>query len=466
MSFTVRKATKTSARLRLALIGPSGSGKTYSALSIATALKGPVAVIDTERGSASKYADLFTFDVLELESFAPDTYVAALEHLRGGGYTTVIVDSLSHAWMGKDGALEQKERAEKRGGNSWTAWRDVTPMYTRLVEAIITYPAHVIATVRAKTEYVQEKDERGRTTIRKVGMAPVQRDGLEYEFDVVGDMTLDNEMLVSKTRCPSMAGKSYPKPGANVAAVLSAWLSDGAPAPMAPPRPVSEPPPAERDMQARRDEDERHHAQHRERRAAEELLFASLLADIQTSVDFDALDKAKSKMKAAKLQLSVAHWTELLDFGMQRRGALEAAAKAQAEADAKVDTEQQLQDMGPLPEAWGGETVPLGSPEPADSPPPADVQLPDFGNEPHFDPKSPMWQEKAMSAVAALHMGKVRDAKTLAAYRRANSAFIGAAAALTKAEQDAIWAVCEAREKEFATPPAPASPQQPVPERP
>jgi len=61
------------------------------------------------------------------------------------------------------------------------------------------------ATMRAKTEYVQEKNEKtGKVSVRKVGMAPVQRDGLEYEFDVVADLDQDNNLIVGKTRCPSL----------------------------------------------------------------------------------------------------------------------------------------------------------------------------------------------------------------------------------------------------------------------
>src|SRR5947208_2781832 len=64
------RATKHQAKLRLTLDGPSGSGKTYSALAIATALGARIALIDTEHGSAKKYAgDPFVFDLLELDSF-------------------------------------------------------------------------------------------------------------------------------------------------------------------------------------------------------------------------------------------------------------------------------------------------------------------------------------------------------------------------------------------------------------
>ena len=75
MTFTFTRATKAQSKLRLALFGPSGAGKTYTALRIGTGIGGTMAVIDTERGSASKYADRFEFDVLNLPSHDIDTYV-------------------------------------------------------------------------------------------------------------------------------------------------------------------------------------------------------------------------------------------------------------------------------------------------------------------------------------------------------------------------------------------------------
>jgi nucleoside-triphosphatase THEP1 len=227
MALAFKKATKANARLRLGLIGPAGSGKTYSALRVAAQLGSKIAVIDTERGSASKYADEFTFDVLELESFSPETYVDAIEAAEKAGYDVIVIDSLSHAWVGKDGALEQKDNASRKDGNSYTAWRSVTPKHNEMVDAILRSRTHVIATLRAKTEYVQEKDERGKTVVRKVGLAPVQRDGLEYEFDIVGVLNDENEMVISKTRCSALAGKVISKPGEKFADVVKAWLGDG-----------------------------------------------------------------------------------------------------------------------------------------------------------------------------------------------------------------------------------------------
>ncbi|MCA8951687.1 MAG: ATP-binding protein [Planctomycetes bacterium] len=230
MASRFKKAVKAESKLRLALIAPSGGGKTMTALIVARVLSQKrIAVIDTERGSASKYADQFDFDVDELESHSPDAYCEAIEAAAASGdYDVLVIDSLSHAWMGRDGALEQvdKEASRSKSGSSFSAWRHVTPMHNRLVDTMVQAPLHVIATMRAKTEWVQEKDERGKTNIRKVGMAAVQRDGVEYEFDVVGDMEPDrNTLVISKTRCPDLAGAVLEKPGPEFGETLQRWLA-------------------------------------------------------------------------------------------------------------------------------------------------------------------------------------------------------------------------------------------------
>jgi ABC-type oligopeptide transport system ATPase subunit len=231
MSMTFARATKQKSKARVGLVGPSGSGKTYTALRIALGIAGNtgrIALIDTENRSASKYADEFAFDTMALETFAPATYVEAIHAAEAAEYDVIIIDSLSHAWMGKDGALEMVDRASARyQGNSFAAWRDVTPHHTRLVDALVRCNAHLIVTMRSKTQYEIIKDEKTqKMTPRKIGLAPVQRDGMEYEFDIVADMDMDNNLVVSKSRCKSLTGAVIPKPGIEVGQEILAWLSD------------------------------------------------------------------------------------------------------------------------------------------------------------------------------------------------------------------------------------------------
>jgi hypothetical protein len=225
-----KPATKKQSKLRLALTGPSGSGKTFSALAVAVGLGEKIAVIDTEHGSASLYADKFKFDTCNLETFSPDSYIEAIKEAENAGYEVIIIDSLSHAWIGKEGALEQVDNATRRSGskNSYFAWRDVTPKHNALIEAIIQSKAHIIATMRAKTEYALDKDDKGKVTPRKIGLAPIQREGMEYEFSVAGELDLDHNFNVTKTRCSALAGKVIKNPGLPLAKTLKAWL-DGNP---------------------------------------------------------------------------------------------------------------------------------------------------------------------------------------------------------------------------------------------
>jgi hypothetical protein len=234
--FEFKKATKARAKGRLALIGPSGSGKTFWGLGIATRLGERVAVIDTERGSASKYADLFDFETLELESHEPLTYVSAIEAAEAEGFDVVLIDSLSHAWMGKGGALEQVDQAAARSksGNSFAAWREVTPMHNQLVDALVGSRMHVIATMRTKVEWVIQENEKGKKEPKKIGLAPVQRDGLDYEFDVTADIDLNNYLIVDKTRCPALKSRIFTpahhapeEAGLEFALIFQRWLTEG-----------------------------------------------------------------------------------------------------------------------------------------------------------------------------------------------------------------------------------------------
>src|SRR5260370_38882025 len=95
---SIKKAIKYGAKLRFAVCGPAGSGKTYTLLKLATGLGSPIALVDTERGSASKYADLFEFDVLELDSYDPQAVLQIMDLAVHNGIREFCFDFLSHVW--------------------------------------------------------------------------------------------------------------------------------------------------------------------------------------------------------------------------------------------------------------------------------------------------------------------------------------------------------------------------------
>jgi hypothetical protein len=200
------KAERKRAKLKIALTGPSGAGKTYSALLMAKGFGGKVAVIDTEKGSASLYAgnkDIgVDFDVLEIEPpFRTKKYIQAMQAAIDEGYDTLIVDSITHAWAGEGGLLQQKEEIDAAGrGNSYTNWAKITKDHEAFMSAILQLPINMIVTMRSKMEYVLEQNDKGRAAPKRVGMAPVQRDGVIYEFSVVYDIAINHMAQVSKDR--------------------------------------------------------------------------------------------------------------------------------------------------------------------------------------------------------------------------------------------------------------------------
>jgi hypothetical protein len=212
------KATKNQIKIRLAISGASGGGKTYSSLAIATHLAKPIALIDTERGSSKKYADKFDFDVCELTDFHPARYIEAIKYAENAGYQTIIIDSLSHAWYAE---LELS-------GKSFDGWAKVRPLERKLIDATIGSKSHIIATMRSKTEYIFEayvaKDGKTKQAPKKIGTAPIQTNGIEYEFDIAADIDYNHILTITKSRCSELTDRTFLNPGSDLAAILNEWI--------------------------------------------------------------------------------------------------------------------------------------------------------------------------------------------------------------------------------------------------
>lgn len=219
---------------RVAVFGPSGSGKTYTALAIAQELAGdgPLAVIDTEHGRSRLYADVFPHKQYRLlPPHHPDHYIAAMNTCAEMGVTAVVMDSITHEWDGDGGVKDIVDHAKGRfGNNTHAAWSVGTPLHNKFVESILAAPFHVVATMRSKVEWVLEENERGKKEPRKVGLGPVQRDGIEFEFDLCMLMDMENNGTIVKTHAGELfpQGMIVPKPGKEFAEALNDWLGGGA----------------------------------------------------------------------------------------------------------------------------------------------------------------------------------------------------------------------------------------------
>ena len=233
-----QKATKQQIKARIGLAGPTGSGKTWTALEMATVLAeasdGRIAVVDTERRSASLYADRFDFDAMAMDPpYEPQRCADALRAAEANGYTVAVIDSLTHFWQGEGGTLDIVDAVAQKsyGGNKYAGWAVGTPALRYLVDTILGVDLHVIVTMRSKMDYVEEVVN-GRKTYVRVGMAPIMRDGIEYEFTVLGDVDLEHRIVINKTRCAELDGKVIQPGRARDAAVTFLdWLENGEPDP-------------------------------------------------------------------------------------------------------------------------------------------------------------------------------------------------------------------------------------------
>ena len=220
MTYSFQKATKENIKLRMALYGPPGCGKTYTALQLASCLGKRIGLIDTEHGSSRKYANLFDFKVLELSKFGPSQYYNAIESAEESGFDYLIIDSLSHAWYAELDAV----------GSDVRNWAKIRPIERQLWDKIISSSCHIIATMRSKIEYdfntVEISGKQKIISVRKIGTAPIQKEGSEYELDICGLLDDQNTLMISKSRCPEISSGIYPKPGKKFAEIVQNWLND------------------------------------------------------------------------------------------------------------------------------------------------------------------------------------------------------------------------------------------------
>lgn len=218
-----KKATKKQSKLRLALFGVSGGGKTYSALRLATGLGGKIAVIDTEHGSASKYSDRFDFDVCNIEKASISNILMCMREAQD--YDVLIIDSLTHAWNELLQEVDKIAKA-KYGGNNWSGWSDGNKKQNELIKAILTFPGHVIATMRAETNWTTAVNDRGKVVPVRIGEAPKQGKQIEFEFDMLMQVSQDHQAVVLKDRTGKYQDECF-LIEENFGKELVNWLEDG-----------------------------------------------------------------------------------------------------------------------------------------------------------------------------------------------------------------------------------------------
>jgi len=170
MAFTFRPAKRENVALLIGLAGGTGSGKTYTAMRLAAGMaQGKrFAVIDSEAGRATHYADQFDFDHGDLTPpFTPEAYLEAILAADKAGYPVIVIDSFSHEHESEGGLLEMHEAElqrmagddyRKREACTQAAWISVKRRHKHMVQRILQLRTPMIFCMRAEEKVEMVRD--------------------------------------------------------------------------------------------------------------------------------------------------------------------------------------------------------------------------------------------------------------------------------------------------------------------
>lgn len=217
-------AEKSQLKARVLISGAAGSGKTIAALELASALGNRVAVIDTENGSAALYSDKYKFEMLNLQPpYPPEDFVQAIEVAENSGFDVIVVDGITPEWSGTGGCLDLHTKL----GGRFQDWAKITPRHRKFIQKILECSTHIICTCRSKQGYAMDEQSK---KVTKLGMAPEQRDGLDYEMTLVFNIINQTHLAeATKDRTGLFDGKQF-LISKNTGLEILEWLNSGTPA--------------------------------------------------------------------------------------------------------------------------------------------------------------------------------------------------------------------------------------------
>lgn len=244
MSGSFKPAARKATPIRCLFLGRSKDGKTYSAIAVAhhlaAAMKVPperIFVIDVEvvgegdaaMGRTEQLVDeacgcvrcngrglrFSGHNVALLAHPSGKDYIRVMNEAAAAGAAILVVDQITAEWEACLAVVDAMQ------GKVRDKWAEVTPMHDEFLAAIMRWPGHVLATCRAKDKTSSGED--GKTI---VGLAPIQRDGIEFEFDVAVWMSR-GELGECASRSPTLNRTKWHRPGADLADALLAWSRSG-----------------------------------------------------------------------------------------------------------------------------------------------------------------------------------------------------------------------------------------------
>ena len=223
------KATRKRRKLRLAISALSGGGKTMSALRIARGIieteGGKIAFIDTENNSSTLYDHIVDFDMVDIKPpYDLAEFNQAVKLATDNDYSVLIIDSASHAWERVQEIVTDLTKASK-SHNSYFEWRKGNTIVTRWLRGLLYFRGHIIFCMRSKMDYDTQKDSNGKISPQKIGLKPMMRDNIDFEFDILMDGNQEHVFTVTKCRYAPFSDLTIDKPSEKFGADIINYLN-------------------------------------------------------------------------------------------------------------------------------------------------------------------------------------------------------------------------------------------------
>ncbi|MGA4995938.1 AAA family ATPase [Nonomuraea bangladeshensis] len=219
---------------RVVVQGPPGSGLTWTSLRMAQGMGGTVGVVDTNRAAAALYAEHFDFVHLPLPSGSPELLIEALAVAAEQRIGTLVVDSGTAFWSGRNGLVTQVDHLtlHKYNGNNNRAWTEKRELEQSLFDALLSFPGHLIVTLRTQSDYQVQDLGEGRLGVVKYGTKPDQRNNFDADFAFTLSLDMAHAGTVTKSRVLDVpTGAVFEEPGEDLGKVIAEWLGQGEPVP-------------------------------------------------------------------------------------------------------------------------------------------------------------------------------------------------------------------------------------------
>ena len=205
----IAPAKRDGMKLLISLFGLSETGKTYSALKLAAGIEpdpNKRGLLDTEGGERGRaYVDAIDGGYMYgslTAPFTPERYQEALRDFIEAGVTTLVVDSVSHAWFAAGGVLDMVEQATEK--NDLAKWAKPKRRLGKLTGQWLGCGLHLILCARGKQPLIEVVED-GRKKYVPGAIVPIQEKSLRFDMTIMALMLGDGRFTVDRQyggKCP------------------------------------------------------------------------------------------------------------------------------------------------------------------------------------------------------------------------------------------------------------------------